>query len=91
MPWKLLPGSRQIDPTSHDSATAWMLKTEREGEERDVRVDFSSSAAAATTLPAECRRTRQTRGRSAPEKFLHEEDPPKRIVIATTGIYRAEE
>jgi hypothetical protein len=69
----------------------WTI-TDEEGQTRRILVEVSGPAMAVAeeTLPDEVRAARQTRGRSAVEEVLAEEDPKRRISFTTVGASAGE-
>jgi hypothetical protein len=67
-------------------ASRWLWEIERDGERRRIEVMLTMpSVASANPLP-EVRDARATKGRSALERYLADDDPPRQILVSTSGI-----
>lgn len=65
----------------------WSWEIRRDGpEHRAIRVEISPGPYRVTDLPAESRNAIRSRGATAVDSFLAEEDPPSRLSVSTQGI-----
>lgn len=74
-------------PEGADIEVGWSWVITRKGATpRHVRVEVVGSAFQVPDLPVEARNAITTRGATAVDAFLHQDDPPKRIVVSTLGV-----
>jgi hypothetical protein len=67
-------------------ASVWLWEIEREGERRYVEVTITLPSLANIGVPSSVRSARESRGRTAVEAYLNEEEPPWQILVSTQGI-----
>ena len=74
-------------PDGLGGSVGWSWEIRRDGSEhRRIDVEVSPGPYLVTDLPAEARNAIRTRGATAVEAFLGENDPPVRIAVSTKGI-----
>jgi hypothetical protein len=77
-------------PTADGTETAigWSWEIIRRGtnEHRLIRVEVTRQPVVVTDLPHEARNAIRSRGATAVDAFLHEDDPPERIVVSVEGV-----
>jgi hypothetical protein len=89
--WRIIAGPREYEPTGSDCPVGWAWDIGAGVERRTVKVEISAIAmvmvASGERLPsADADMARRTRGRSAVEPYLDEDEPPLRLVISTGGV-----
>jgi hypothetical protein len=65
---------------------SWEIRRDR-SESRRVEVEVSPGPYRVTDLPAEARNAIRSRGATAVDAFLDDEDPPARILVSTRGVH----
>jgi len=74
-------------PEEGSTGVGWSWVIRRDGpEQRRVQVEVSRGPYRVTDLPAESRNAIRSRGATAVDAFLEDEDPPVRIVVSTEGL-----
>jgi hypothetical protein len=91
--WTIVDGPREYQPSGgEDAARGWAWELERGGERSTVRVELSGTAGVVIstghTIAEEADHAVRTRGKSAVELWLDEDQLPERIVIHTEGVSR---
>jgi hypothetical protein len=87
--WTRTGEAVRFGPEAGESGVAigWLWEIRRApGEARFVRVEVSSEPFVVTDLPAEARNAIRSRGATAVDAYLRDEDPPERIFVSTSGI-----
>ena len=74
-----------VGGTETEIGWSWTIK--RGDEERSVRVEITGRPFVATDLPAKARNAIRSRGATAVDAYLHEDEPPTRIVVSTAGVH----
>jgi hypothetical protein len=78
----LTPGESAVE-------VGWVWEIRRGHDEpRFVRVEVTRGPFRVTDLPAEARNAIRSRGATAVDAYLDEEEPPARIVVSTLGVHR---
>ncbi len=93
MRWTIVSGPREYEPIA-DADVGWAYELRREDiERRRVSVEVAGTLAAASKygVPEEVKRALRTKGRSAVESMLDRDEPPRRLLLSTTGIHTPEE
>jgi hypothetical protein len=86
MPW-LITSVEPEDVSNFDKdASVWLWEIEREGDRLHVEVTLTLPSMAADSPLPEVREARETKGRSAVERFLDADDPPRHILVSGNGI-----
>jgi hypothetical protein len=76
-----------LPPVAGASGVGWVWEIKRDGvESRQVRVEVARGPFRPTDLPAEARNAIRSRGATAVDNFLNQEDPPACIFVSTLGI-----
>ena len=69
------------------ATVGWSWEIRRDSaEKREIRVEVSPGPYRVTDLPAESRNAIRSRGATAVDSFLDEDDPPARLSVSTQGI-----
>ncbi len=93
--WAIRGGPREYEPSTTDASLRWSYDIQHaEGHRRSIAVEVARSLAAVIASGevlgvADVKRAIQTRGRSAVEGYLCDEEPPERIILSTHGIHAA--
>ena len=88
MPWSKLSGPRAYSSRgTADIDGGWAYTLERDGAERTVHVEVAGGRMGSDEIGADGKRAITTKGWSAIEPHLDQDEPPTRIVIATGGLY----
>jgi hypothetical protein len=66
----------------------WEIRRGKD-EQRFIRVEIAGMPVRVTDLPAEARNAIRSRGATAVDAYLREEEPPLRIVVSTGGVQPA--
>jgi len=75
------------NPDGTDIDLGWAWRVERDGfDRRYVRVEVTRGGLRAPDLPSESRDAIRTRGASAVDPFLDDDEPPERLVVSTAGV-----
>ena len=64
---------------------SWVIKREN-SEPRSVHVEVARGNYNVAILPAEARNAIRSRGATAVDAYLDQDDPPARIVVSTHGV-----
>jgi hypothetical protein len=86
--WQIVAGPRPYEPPSSDCAQGWAGEVARGDERRTVRVEVARSAAVTRAVAVETVSAIRDCGCSMIARALAEGEPPSRIVIGTTGVFR---
>jgi hypothetical protein len=74
-------------PEERGGAVGWSWEIRRDGpEHRQIHVEVSPGPYLVTDLPAEARNAIRSRGATAVDAFLDEDNPPVRITVSTQGV-----
>jgi N-methylhydantoinase B/oxoprolinase/acetone carboxylase alpha subunit len=81
MAWRVVDVHGADTSADRDTVEAALVSIERDGEERRIYVEFAGTAKAAG---------RSFNARTAVHDYLDDEDPPKHLIVTTTGVYPPE-
>jgi hypothetical protein len=85
--WGIARGPREFERLEgFDIDVGWAYYLERGEEERTVSVLAAAGALRANDLPMEAQRAIETRGRTAVEAVLGEDEPARYLVVSSTGV-----
>jgi hypothetical protein len=80
------PVAFRPDADEPGGAVGWAWLIRREGDERSVRVEVVGGPFRVTDLPAESRNAIRSRGATAVDAYLVDDEPPDLIVVSTLGV-----
>jgi hypothetical protein len=85
--WRIVGGPDEVSSQGRD-ATAYLLRIEREDDNRPVVVYVSGSAMASSDdyLSADVVAAKATQGRSVVANLLSVDDPPREVMVSTEGV-----
>jgi hypothetical protein len=84
--WGIARGPREFDRLKgFDIDVGWAYYLERGEDERTVSMPAVAGALHANDLPMEAQRAIETRGRTAVEAVLGEDEPARYLVVSSTG------
>lgn len=84
--WKRTSGPHAVDQfPRYDMARGWEYTIQRDEEGRTVSVVVSRGISA-DAMPVDATAAYQTRGRSAVDAVLDQDDPPRYLVITDSGV-----
>lgn len=84
--WDRISGPRDTDDTgSYDVSRGWRYTIRRNNEERTVDVLVARAHFDMGLLPADAKAAFETRGRSAVDAVLGQDDPPRYLVVTIFG------
>ena len=87
MTWHRISGPRPVGQIgSYDMTQAWGYTIRRGDEERTIGVIVSQGITRDHGLPHDSDAAMGTRGRSAVQDVLDQNDPPRYLVITSTGV-----
>ena len=86
--WRIVAGPVEFTstPDGADIDMGWRWTIERDAVTRDVRVEIAGSRFDSSNLPDEAVKAVTSRGKSAVEAVLGEDQPPTRIVVSSAGV-----
>jgi hypothetical protein len=85
--WRIVQGPRTYNPDEgRDCDVGWAYEIEREGELRAISVERASTAGTSGVEDDDAHRAISTRGRSAVQSHLDDDDPPRRLIVSTHGV-----
>jgi hypothetical protein len=85
--WGIARGPREFDRLEgFDMDVGWAYYLERGEDERTVSVIAAAGTLRANDLPLEAQRAIETRGRTAVEAVLGEDEPARYLVVSSTGV-----
>jgi hypothetical protein len=86
-PWAIVGRARKYDNREGaDIDIGWAWDLARSTERRVVHVEVAAGLLERTDLPDACRRAIRDRGRSEVAWYMGEDEPPTRILVASTGL-----
>lgn len=86
MAWKRISGPREVDQIeSYDMTRGWGYTIRRGDEERTIGVIVARGISVGD-LPTDSAAAMQTRGRSAVDAVLDQDEPPRFLVVTSSGI-----
>ncbi len=75
-------------PGGAEFQVGWVWEIKRDGSDaRQIRVEVSRGPFVVTDLPAGARNAIRSRGATAVDAFLNQDEPPTRIVVSTLGVH----
>jgi hypothetical protein len=86
VPWTIVTDEPEDVSDFERDASRWLWEIERGEERRQIEVMLTMPSVASDNPLAEVRDARETRGRSALERYLNDDDPPRQILVSTNGI-----
>lgn len=87
MAWTIVGGPRDFENLGRlDIDAGWAYDLEREGDRRTVSVIVAAGRSGSVDLPEECGEAIRTSGRSAIDRVLDLDTPPRYLIITTAGI-----
>jgi hypothetical protein len=89
MSWTVVSGPREFRSTSqgHDMDIGWRYDLHKDGNGRSISVIVAGGRLGLPSLPSECVRAIETKGRSAIAEVLEREHPPEIILVTSVGLY----
>jgi len=88
--WARIGAATAFGPTPGGSEiqVGWLWEIRRDGSEtRQIRVEVSRGPFVVTDLPAGARNAIRSRGATAVDAYLNQDEPPARIVVSTLGVH----
>lgn len=87
--WHIAGGPREYHntPDAADIDIGWAWDVRRDQEQRTIRIEVAGGRQNLPSLPAEGREAIRSQGRSALLPFLTSEEPPRRILVTSSGIF----
>ena len=74
-------------PDGVETELGWSWRISRDGVHRSVRVEVACALKLRPTdLPAESRNAIRSRGATAVDSVLNQDEPPERLVVSTLGV-----
>jgi hypothetical protein len=86
MTWRILSDEPEDVSNFDKDASVWLWEIERGEERRYVEVTVTMPSLANAALPVDVRAARESKGRTAVEAYLRDDDPPRHVVVGTQGI-----
>jgi hypothetical protein len=86
MPWTIVSTDPEDVSDFEKDASRWLWEIERDGERRRIEVMLTMPSVASANPLADVREARETKGQSALERYLENDDPPRQILVSTNGI-----
>jgi hypothetical protein len=74
------------DPTEIGIGWSWKIRRGPD-EERCIRVEVTGRPFGVTDLPAKAQNAIRSRGATAVDGYLHEDEPPHSIEVSTDGLH----
>jgi hypothetical protein len=84
--WRIVNHEPVDASDSEKDATIWVWEIEREGMIRYVNVTITLPSLVNAGIPGEVRSARESKGRTAVEAYLDEDEPPHDVLVSTQGI-----
>ena len=72
---------------STETGIGWLWTIRRANEERSIRVEITGGPFRVTDLPAKAQNAIRSRGATAVDAYLHEDEPPTHIIVSTAGVH----
>jgi hypothetical protein len=90
--WVTVKGPREFDHLrGFDMDVGWAYDIARDTDRRTVSVIVAGGRLRSNDLPMESQRAIETKGRSAVEAVLEQDEPPRYLIISSGGVRPREE